>query len=134
MYITSKHYLLTGVQLKAVNREVENHAFLPFFVLNGHSLLLCVSNSTDCCTEDNANWFLPGSTTALTNSSSPYSVSRSSTDPRYVALRRDEDVDGVDRNDDDGLYRCEIIDTDGNIQMLYVWMDIESPVDGKYYV
>ena len=109
--------------------EVENHSYLPFRVLNGGHKIQCVSDNPDCCTENNANWFLPGSTTPLTTSSSPYSVSRSSTAPRYVALMRDEGRNGIDRDDDDGLYRCEIIDTDENIQMLYVWMDID--IEGK---
>ena len=111
---------------------IENHSFLPFMVLNGGSLLLCVSDNPDCCTEDNANWFLPGSTTPLTTSSSPYSVSRSTPASRNVALMRKKEGGteiGIDHDDDDGLYRCEIIDTDGNTQMLYVWMDIQN--EGK---
>ena len=118
------------MQLKARNRIIENHSYLPFLVLNGGNSILCESDNPDCCTGDNANWFLPGSTTPLTTSSSPYSVTRSSTAPRNVALRRGSG--GTDRDDDDGLYRCEIIDTDGTTQMLYVWMDID--VEGRYCV
>ena len=58
-------------------------------------------------------------------------MTRNSTAPRHVALMRDDGPVGIDRDDDDGLYRCEIIGTDGTTQMLYVWMDIQSPVDGK---
>ena len=83
-----------------------------------------MSDNPDCCTEDNANWFRPGSDNALTNSSSPYSVSRSSTDQRNVALMRDRET-GNNPDDDDGLYRCEMIDTDGDTQILYVWMDAD---------
>ena len=39
-------------------------------------------------------------------------------------------VGGNDNND--GLYRCEVIDIDGNAQMLYVWLDGGS--QGKYHV
>ena len=120
------------MHIQARDRVIENHAFLPFFYLNGGSLLLCVSDNPDCCSEDNANWFLPGSTTPLTTSSSPYSVTRSSTAPRHVALMRDEGVDGIDRDDDDGLYRCEIIDTNGTTQILFVWLDAD--VEGRYCV
>ena len=109
------------------NVEIENHSFLRFAdVTTGDNALLCVSDNTNCCTGDNANWFLPGSTTPLTTSSSPYSVTRSTTAPRNVALRRSGDGGGADSDDDDGLYRCEIIDTDGNIHMLYVWLDTGS--------
>ena len=110
--------------------EIENHSFLRFFdVTTGDNALLCVSDNTDCCTVHNANWFLPGSISPLTTSSSPYSVSRNTTVPRYVALMRSGS--GADRDNDDGLYRCEIIDIDGNIQMLYFWMDAGS--EGKYF-
>ena len=114
------------------DNEIENHFFLRFSdVGTGNNALLCVSDNTDCCTEANANWFLPGSDMPLPTSSSPnpYSVTRSTTDPRHVRLRRGSG--GADRDNDDGLYRCEIIDTDGNIQMLYVWLDRGS--EGKYY-
>ena len=110
--------------------DIENHSFLPFLVLNGGGTILCVSDNPECCTEDNANWFLPGSTTALNTSSSPYSVVRSSTVPKSVALRRDSSGDGIHRDDDDGLYRCEIIDIGGSTKILYVWLDID--VEGKY--
>ena len=109
--------------------EIENHSFLRFSdVATGDNALLCVSDNTDCCTEDNANWFLPGSTTPLTTSSSPYSVTRSSTAPRNVALMCSGG--GTDTENDDGLYHCEIIGTDGTIQLLYFWLD--NGTGGKY--
>ena len=101
--------------------EIENHSFLPFRVLNSGHTILCVSDNSDCCTEANANWFLPGSTTALTTSSFPYFVIRNTTAPKSVRLSRS--IGGVDRDDNDGLYHCEIIGTDGSTQMLYVWLD-----------
>ena len=109
---------------------IENHSFLRFSDVTNEddvNILLCVSDNTECCTEDNANWFLPGSTTPLTTSSSPYSVSRSSNDPRHVRLRRGSG--GTNRDNNDGLYRCEIIGTDGNAHMLYVWLDSDN--EGK---
>ena len=110
---------------------IENHSFLRFAdVRTGNDSLLCMSNNTDCCTEDNANWFLPGSTIPLTTISSPYSVSRSSTEQRNVALIRSGG--GINRDDDDGLYRCKIIGTDGTIQMLYVWLD--AGTEGKHNI
>ena len=119
--------ILTGVRLTYNGDAIENHSFLDFpDVNNNDQVLLCVSDNPDCCTEDNANWFRPGSTTPLPTSSSPspYSVTRSTTDPRHVRLRRGSG--GFDPNDDDGLYRCEIIDTEGNTQMLYVWLDVDT--------
>ena len=109
--------------------EIENHSFLRFLdVTTEDGALMCVSDNTDCCTEDNANWFRPDSTTALTMTSSPYFVTRSSTDSqRNVALNR---VDGGATDDDDGLYHCDIIGTDGSTQMLYVWLDRGS--EGKH--
>ena len=105
------------------NDEIENHSFLQFNDVHTGSPLLCVSDNTDCCTEDNANWFLPGSTTPLTTSSSPYSVARSANTPRHVALMRSMGHDGADRDDDDGLYRCEIADTDESIRCcMFGWM------------
>ena len=108
--------------------EIENHSFLPFFAMNGGITIACVSDNPKCCTEDNANWFLPGSTTALTTTSSPYSVARNTNNLRNVALIREWSA-GNDQHDDDGLYHCEIIGTDGSIHKLYVWLD--SDVGGK---
>ena len=116
-------YIHAGVWLMLGDDKIENHSFLRFNDVRTGSPLLCVSDNTDCCTEDNANWFLPGSNTPLTTSSSPYSVSRSTNASRYVALMRSTGFDGADRDDDDGLYRCEIIDTDESTKVLYVWLD-----------
>ena len=115
------------------NMIFENDFFLRFFdIRTGSNSLLCVSDNTECCTEDNANWFLPGSTTPLNTTSSPYSVSRSTDDPRNVALMRLSGVPGDigdDPNEDDGLYCCEIIGIDGSTRRLYVWLD--SNAEGK---
>ena len=114
------------MQLIGKGTAIKNHSFLRFLdVSTGGNALLCMSNNPECCTEDNANWFVPGSTTPLTTSSSPYSVSRSTTAPGNVALIRNS-LSGADRDDNDGLYRCEIIDIDGSTQMLFVWLDAAS--------
>ena len=119
--------ILAGVQLIQNGVTIiENHSFLRFHdVGTGDNALLCVSDNPECCTEANANWFLPGSTTPLTGSSYPYFVSRSTTAPRNVALMRGGFV-----YDHDGLYHCEIIDTDGTTRMLYFWLDYGS--QGRY--
>ena len=131
-YFHHAHFL-AGVQLERNGAKIENHSFLRFGdVINGDKALLCVSNNTDCCTEDNANWFHPGFTTALTTSSRPYYVERTTTAPRNVALiRTNMDLHNAAQDANDGLYCCEIIDTDGNIQMLYIWLDRGS--EGKHY-
>ena len=106
-----------GVRLMSNGVAIENHSFLKFTdVATGDNALMCMSENTECCTTDNANWYLPGSDSPITTTEEPgYFVTRGS---NYVALNRESGDTDVD-----GLYRCEILGTDGNIQKLYVWLD-----------
>ena len=88
--------------------------------------LFCITNNTNCCnstiiTERLGNWYLPSST-IINRYSIDFYGNRG---PSTVSLNR--------RNDStilSGIFHCEIPDTSGANQILYIGVYLDQPGEG----
>ena len=92
----------------------------------GDNALLCVTNLMNCCEAPNAsgNWFFPNET-RLPSNGKQWDFHRTRGQMMVVLQRRRGGVNGI--------YRCEIPDSNNVIQTIYIGVYTTNTSNGEQY-